>query len=129
MGKQVLCILISALLSCAEATARQTQPNRGGSVKSQIQALGTDSLVEVRLSDRSKLRGWIGAISENDFELRLGKAKLENRTLGFDQVRSVKPAKSLKPSHTMRNVLIGVGVGVAAAAVGTILAFKRIGWI
>lgn len=98
-------------------------------MKSQVQGLGSNSLAEVRLFDGSKLRGWIGTISENNFELRLRTVKLENRTIGFDQVRSVKPVMSLKPSHTARNILIGVGIAVAAIAVGIVIAAKPAGYL
>ena len=129
MSRQILCILVVALLCRPDATTPQTPPNQGGSMKSQIQALGPNSLVEVRLFDGSKLRGWIGTISENNFELRLGKVKLESRSLGFDQVRSVKPAKSLKPSHTGRNILIGVGIAVAVIGLAIVIAAKRVGYL
>ena len=117
----VLYTLLAALLGFANVGASQTPPKQGDSVKSQIRALGTDRLVEVRLSSGPRLRGWIGAISESGFELRLGKEKLERQSLGFDQIRSIKPVDVLKPSHTARNILIGVGItigvllGLAAA--------------
>ena len=118
----VLYILLVALLGFANVGASQTPPKQGDTVKSQIQALGTDRLVEVRLSSGPRLRGWIGAISESSFEFRLGKEKLELRSLGFDQIRSVKPVDVLNPSHTARNILIGVGITVGVL-VGLAVAF------
>lgn len=110
--RHVLCTLLAALLVVANVSASQLPPKQGDTVKSQIQALGTDRLVEVRLSSGPRLRGWIGAISESGFEFRLGKEKLELRSLGFDQIRSVKPVDVLNPRHTARNILIGVGITV-----------------
>jgi len=129
MPRQIICIFLAALLSGVDVRALQTPPKMSGPVKSQVQALGPNSLVEVRPFDGAKLRGWIGTISENSFELRLGNLKLESRSLGFDQVRSVRPVKSLKPSHTGRNILIGAGIAVAAIAVGILIAAKKAGYL
>jgi len=129
LPRHILCLLLVARLGFADLAALPAQPGPGGSVKPQVLSLGPNSLVEVRLVNGSKLRGWIGTISENNFELRLGKVKLEQRTIEFDHVRSVKPVDSLKPSHTARNILIGVGIAVAAIGLGIVIAAKKGGYL
>jgi hypothetical protein len=59
------------------------------------------------------------------------KHQLQDAQFPFDSVRSVKAVKNVHPSHTTRNILIGVGIAVAvigglfgAAAAG---AFGRLG--
>jgi hypothetical protein len=129
MPHRILCVLLAGLLAYPDAWARQTSVNQALAAKSAIQSLGADRLVEVRLLDGHKLRGWIGAISENSFDLRLGQARLESQSIGFAGVRSVKPVSSLKPSHTGRNILIGVAIAVGAIAIGIIVAAKKVGYL
>jgi hypothetical protein len=129
MRSKILSLLLVVVLACVNAPARQVPTSQSGSMEAQIRALGQDSLIEVRKVDGSRLRGWIGAISDSGFELRLGKSKLETLTLDYAQVRSAKAVKSLKPSHTGRNILIGAGIAVAAIGLGIIIAAKRVGYI
>ena len=74
-----------------------------------------DKPVEVRFLDGSKLRGWLGEVSDSGFSL-----SHENK--GHLRVRSVKQG------HTARNILIGVGIAVVAigtvAGIGVMLAEK-----
>jgi hypothetical protein len=48
--------------------------------------------LEVRFIEGSKLRGWIGKISDSGFILsHENKRRLANSQLAFNQLRSVKP--------------------------------------
>lgn len=128
MPRNALCLLLAALITAPHAYARQ-QESQAGRLRLELLSLGEGRLVELRLADRSKLRGWIGTISETKLELRMGEQRLETRALAFDQIRTVKPVKSLKPSHTGRNILIGVGIAVAAIGIGILIAAKKVGYI
>ena len=39
---------------------------------------------------------------------------MQQEQITFDQVKTVKQVRNVKTSHTTRNVLIGVGIGVVA---------------
>jgi hypothetical protein len=45
------------------------------------------------------------------------KRRLTKSQVAFNQVRAVKQVHSVKPSHTVRNVLIGVGITLAAIGI------------
>ena len=91
------------------------------SVRDQIRAIAPNSPVEVRFQDGSKLRGWISDVSDSGFVLKHEiKHQLQDSQFLFDSVRSVKAVKSVHPSHTTRNILIGVGIAVAV--IGALLA-------
>ena len=45
------------------------------------------------------------------------KRQLTKSQVAFNQVRAVKQVHSVKPSHTVRNVQIGVGVTLAAIGI------------
>lgn len=91
------------------------------SVRDQIRAIAPNSPIEVRFQDGSKLRGWISDVSDSGFVLKHEiKHQLQDSQFLFDSVRSVKAVKSVHPSHTTRNILIGVGIAVAV--IGALLA-------
>lgn len=73
--------------------------------------------MEVSFLSGSKLRGWISEVSDSGFVLSHEKRRrLEKSNVAFDQVRAVKQVKSVKSSHTTRNILIGVAIGLVAVA-------------
>jgi hypothetical protein len=94
-----------------------------------MRTIGPDSPVEVKFLDGAKLRGWIGEVSDSGFSLsHEKKGQLEKSRVSFDQVRAVKQVKSVKPGHTARNILIGVGIALVAigtvAGIGVVVAEK-----
>ncbi|MBI3665888.1 MAG: hypothetical protein HY236_06630 [Acidobacteria bacterium] len=116
MTTQILAVVLTALLSgnCFGRTQSSNRP----SPKEQVRAIDTRSPVEVRFIDGSKLRGWIGEVSDTGFVLSHEKKRqLTNSQVAFNQIKAVKQVKSVKPSHTARNVLIGVGITVVAIGI------------
>jgi hypothetical protein len=81
-------------------------------VTSQIAAIPMGANIEVRLNSKQTLRGARGEVSSSGFIL--SNPSTGDRQLTFDDVTSVKQLN--KKSHTTRNVLIVVGIGVAVAA-------------
>ena len=69
--------------------------------------------IQVLLKTNKKLRGARGADSPTGFTLLDSKAGA--RQLTYDEVTSVKPYEV--KSHTARNILIGVGVGLAGVVI------------
>jgi hypothetical protein len=82
-------------------------------VTNQIAGIPTGTNIEVRLKNKQILRGARGEVSGSGFTLRNPGAG--DRQIAFDDVTSVK--QLTKKSHTTRNVLIGVGIGIAVFAV------------
>jgi hypothetical protein len=75
-------------------------------IAAQITALPLGASIELRLKTNEKVRGSKGAASDTGFTLLNPHAS--DRQIAFDDVASVK----LYKSHTTRNVLIIVGIGV-----------------
>jgi hypothetical protein len=109
-------VVLSALLigNCLGQSPSSNRPSPG----EQVRALDTNSPVEVHFMDGAKLRGWIGEVSDTGFVLSHEvKRQLTKSQVAFNQIRAVKQVHSVKPSHTARNVLIGVGVTLAAIGI------------
>lgn len=87
-------------------------------LRDQIEKLGPGTAVQVVVTDGQKLRGWIGEISDSTFLLSREKnGILERSSLNYTSIRSIKRVASVKPSHTVRNIFIGVTAGVIAIGV------------
>ena len=87
-------------------------------VASQITAIPAGAKVELRLNNKQTVRGTRGQLSNAGFTLV--DAHSRDRQIAFDEVVSVKQIKS----HTTRNVLIGVGIGVAAVGITAGILFR-----
>jgi hypothetical protein len=95
-------------------------------VEQQIRSVPAGAPVELRLKDGSKFRGWVGDVTESGFVLtHERKNRLERKPIAFEEVRTLKLVKSVRHSHTARNILIGVGIGAAAlfAAAAALVAY------
>ncbi len=77
-------------------------------VTSQIAGIPTGANIEVRLNNKLTLRGARGEVATSGFTLL--NPGTGDRQLAFDDVTSVKQLS--KKSHTTRNALIVVGIGV-----------------
>lgn len=116
MTTQILAVVLIALLSgnCFGQAPSSNRP----SPEEQVRAIDTNSPVEVRFMDGAKLRGWIGEVSDTGFVLSHEmRHQLTKSQVAFNQVRAVKQIQSVKSSHTVRNVLIGVGITLAAIGI------------
>jgi hypothetical protein len=116
MIHRILAVFLTVLLS-GNCLADDPTSNRP-SPEQQVRALDTHSPVEVRFADGSKLRGWMGEVSATGFVLSHEKDhQLTNSQVAFSQIKTVKQVGSVEPSHTLRNVLIGVVITVVAIGV------------
>ena len=89
------------------------------SVASQITAMPTGTNIEIRLKNKQEMRGARGSVSSAGFTLV--DARTGEHQIAFDDVASVKLTKK---SHLTRNILIGVGIGVAALAITAGILFR-----
>ena len=83
------------------------------SVASQINSMPTGAKVELLLKNKQTMRGTRGPVSNSGFML-IDARKAEHQ-IAFDDVASVKRISA--KSHTVRNILIVTGIGVAALGI------------
>jgi len=83
------------------------------SVASQINEMPAGATIELRLKNKQLMRGTRGQVSNSGFTLV--DARAGERQIAFDDVASVKQLP--RKSHLTRNILIGVGIGVAALGI------------
>jgi len=105
--RKTISLVLAALI------AMQCVPGAAGqeSVASQITAVPAGTKIELVLKNKQTLRGRKGSISASGFTL-VDSHKADHQ-IAFDDVAS---AKQIKP-HTTRNVLILVGITVAALGI------------
>ena len=104
--RQVICLaLVLLMMTHLDPTAFGAD-----NVASQIAGIPIGANIEVRLNNKQTLRGARGEVSSSGFTLL--NPGTGDRQLAFDDVTSVK---QLSKSHTTRNVLIVVGIGVVVA--------------
>jgi hypothetical protein len=84
----------------------------------QITAMPAGAKMELHLKNNQTQRGAKGPVSNVGFTL-VDAHKGEHQIV-FDEVASVKQLKS----HTTRNILIGVGIGVAALGITAVILLR-----
>lgn len=105
---------ILALVLCLNLAVAQT-PNP--SIKEQVLMISAGAPVEVKLKDKRKLRGRIGAANDESFVVQhVSNGKMTDEKIPFAEVKSVK-LKERGMSTAAK-----VAIGAAAGAGGVILA-------
>jgi hypothetical protein len=100
-------LLIVAFCATAQSPAEDA-------MRSQVRAIGQGYMVEARLADGRKLNGRIGPIAEHDFVLEeIREAKLQNETIAYTGVKSIKRPVSMSKSRRGAFAVI-----VAASSIG-----------
>jgi hypothetical protein len=113
MTTRILAVALSALLSgnCLGQAPSSNHP----SPQEPVRAIGAHTPVEVRFNDGSKLRGWVGEVSDTGFVVsHQVRRQLANSQVTLNQIRAVKQVHCVKPGNTARNIPIGLGIGLAA---------------
>ncbi len=114
--RQVLALVLTFLLLPRFVAAG---PGTDG-ITTQIAGMPLGTNIEVRLKTKQRLRGARGAVTGTAFTLVSSHAT--EQQIAFDDVASVK-LYSVK-SHTTRNILIGVGIAVAALGITTAILLR-----
>ena len=120
MSKKLVFPLILVLLigsftvAPVSAKANNSEKDNGAlaeKVRSEIARLGTgpDARVEVKLNDKTKLKGYVSESDETRFVV-IESGSGESRTVMYPQARNVK-GNNL---HTGVKIAIGVGIAVLA---------------
>lgn len=112
--RALLSTVLIALLITDQLPAQQPEAN--ASVKQEIAALPSTSLIEIRMQGGDRLRGHIVSCGESDFALEREKGA-GTQTIAYDQVLSVSQVNS---GHSHKKWII-IGVVIAAVAVVAIV--------
>ena len=109
-------VVASAGRARQQLAQAQGQPSTMG-VKPRVQLMGVGAAVEMTLASGSKLRGSIGAIEADRFEVISPRQGAPSRRVAYDEVSELKLAKSTYRSsgapnvEQVRRVVVGLGVG------------------
>lgn len=119
MSSVVCFILLQTVISIpnsAAGYAKKTDAERIEKVKAGVSALGTgtDAKVKLKLRDKRKLTGYISRVGNDSFSV-VEKSGTET-TIAYSEVMQVKG------NNLSKGTKILIGVGIAAAAVGIIIA-------
>ncbi|HEY1496685.1 MAG TPA: hypothetical protein VGF49_19155 [Candidatus Solibacter sp.] len=100
--------LLALLLLLGAPASLRAAGDPAAAIKDKLLVMPTGGVVEVQTRARQKLRGRLGAIAAESFEMQTAQGeKVQTQSLRFDQVKSVKAVRVKK--------------GMSAAA--------KIGWI
>lgn len=109
---------IALLLTILLASPVTPAANRDSieQTKKTVLLMSAGSSVEVRLTDRTTLRGRLGAVNDNDFTVDVFKnGKIQPAQVRFEDVKSVKIAKASE------NMSAGAKAGWAILLIGIVL--------
>jgi hypothetical protein len=105
--RKTISLALMLLMAMSSIPAASGEDN----VATQIATMPAGAKMELHLKNNQTLRGARGPVSNVGFTLV--DARNGEHQIAFDDVASVKQLKS----HTTRNILIGVGIGVAALGI------------
>ena len=116
--RQLLSILLVVIL-CATSTYAANPPGSSASIPAQVAQKPTlqekvldippGSRLQVRLKNNEKLRGWLGEVSNEGFVLQYARGnQIEERIIGFDEVKSIK-VKAGGRAWTVAKWVLAVG--------------------
>lgn len=112
MLTRLLVILLAVSLLVAHSPA-QTKPQSAPSMKERVLLLAAGSVVEVKLKDKRKLVGRMGAVTDDYFVLQHAKNdKMLEEKLEFGNVRSIKSRE--QGMSTAAKVALGAAAGAGA---------------
>ena len=102
--------LLASILAVVLAGAQSPHAEE---MRARIRGLGQGVLAEVGLAAGGKLTGRVGEIREQEFVLEeVRERKLQDQTLGYADVKSVKAAP-MKKSHHITPMIIAVAGSMA----------------
>jgi hypothetical protein len=110
----VACLVVSAVSvrPVAASANAEKEARFAGKVKLGIEKLGSgsDTRVEVKLRDKTRLKGYISEISENEFVITDVKTGASNKVAYAD-------VKQVKGNNLSTGAKIAIGVSVAAGLI------------
>ena len=104
---------VKSVKKASGAAATETSQKRA--VQQQVVEIPTGKLVEVRLADKSKIRGRIGQVSAEGFLLAVAKgSQVEEQKLAFSDVTSIKTIEKKDGGKKGLYILLGAAIAVGA---------------
>ena len=117
--REALSIILAVMLAIPATLA---QPRAKWLIKETVLTISPGSPVEVRLADGSKLRGRLGTVTDDGFELQTVKGgKVDTAQIAFDQVSAIKDTTKKSFGHSL-----GKGFVIAGIVIGAIFAVVAI---
>ncbi len=126
MNRLVIGLLLGAMVMHAQQptqespVAKPAETANQQRVKEQAIVMPQGATVEIRLVSGKKLRGRLGQVFDQGVALRsVFENKIEERTIDFTDIKSIRYYNPMMPRMTMLYILSGismaVGIGLAAA--------------
>lgn len=98
----------------------------GQSVQQKALTIPIGSVVELRLTDKTTIKGQLSSIGNSGLTVKVAESgTVADKTFAFDNIRKISQRKA--GSHTTRNVLIGVAIGVGVLVTISV-ALMAAGW-
>jgi hypothetical protein len=108
----VACLVLSAvsIRPVAASSNAEKEVRFAGKVKSGIEKVGSgrDTRIEVKLRDKTRLKGYVSEIGENEFVVTDVKTGASNKVAYGD-------VKQIKGNNLSTGAKIAIGVGIGAA--------------
>jgi hypothetical protein len=116
----IVCSVLLVWSSMAQAfpSSQETAPTRID-LKERLTQIPGNSVIEVKLTSKRKIRGRLGALTDSGFELQhTADGKIVTEVVAFDSVKSMKVVG--RGLNFAVKVLIGTGIviGVLAVVIG-----------
>jgi hypothetical protein len=117
----VIAFLGNPILEVRAAIASDGSASREQRLKERALAIPPGTMVEVKLRDKQKIRGQMGAVSDEGFTVQTAQGnKIEMKTVRFDQLKSIKKVGH-KPPRIATGVAIGlVGLGILVVVIAIV---------
>ena len=120
MYMKITALVLAALLLNLTCPSRAFANNSPEKVKTEIAKLGTgpDARVEIKLRDKTKLKGYISEVGDQSFAV-VDKKTRSTTTVTFAQIKQVKGNNLSTGAAIAIGIGIGVGIIVLLAFIGT----------
>jgi hypothetical protein len=120
-------ILVSALPGRAHEIPSPNESSTQGEskLKKKLLEIPAGSPVEVKLKARGKIRGRLGDVSDDGFQVKVANGStIEDRKLTFNQVSSVRKTGGVSTKKIVgySALAVGITIGVAAAVFVVVIA-------
>ena len=106
------------------ARSPKDQTNHIAKIRTQVAAINPGKQIEVRLMDKQKLRGQLGASDAEGFTLQMQGAAPSERRVSFAEVKSLT-AVSGKGVRVVTWIIAGAVVAVVVVALAIYLQFRH----
>ena len=121
MREMICCVLATMLFSTTMLEARvhaalavslgQATAEQKPTMKERLLEVPPGSMVEVRLRDKQKIRGRLGEIDDEGFNLTTVQGeKVVKQKIAYTELKSFKKIEGHKAGHALVYTLAGIGV-------------------